>query len=495
MKRITAFLASLRGKLILTYTLVTVLALLALELVLFLTIVFAASVTNTDRSDYLSDVIYLNYPRVARYLQPNATDLKGLQSWVNQTYASGYVSIAPTSWFDSPAAALVRGQPFLAVAPDRTVLAQAPQDSAIPVGNVLVPPSAAGERVLANAFEGTLAPLELYTPLPDGNYWVAVPILQDDFRSPVVGALVMTVAPPPPLILTLLPVIFGTVVVTGIVLLILVAPFGALFGFFMSRGLTRRLTILSAAADAMSEGHFDAVPQDRSGDEIGRLSMRMRRMAERIQALLRSQQELAMLQERNRIARELHDTVKQQNFATLMQLRTARNRMTKEPAAALEALEQAERLVKNSQQELGTLILELRPVALEELGLVNALQDYMVTWSRQSCIAATFDAADCTGLNVERAQTLYRVAQEALANVARHSQATAVHVTVACSAAEVTLTVVDNGVGFDPNAAHGFGLNTMQERLAAAGGSLQVSSILRRGTTCTARIPLGDVHG
>lgn len=494
MNRLVAFFSSLRGKLILTYTIVTVLALLALEILLFLAILFLASVTNSERSDYLSDVIYLNYGTAASFMRPGAEDPNGLQAWVEQTYASGHASSEPLTWLDSPAALFVEGEPFLVVAPDRTVVAGAPQDATGVIGTKFVPPDAASERVLANALKGSFGPLSLYTQLPDGNFWVAVPVAQSDARESILGALVMTITPPPPLILTLLPVILGTVVVTGIVLLILVAPFGALFGFFMSRGLTRRLANLSAAADALSEGHFDVVPQDRSRDEIGVLSERMRRMAERMQALMRSQQELAMLEERNRIARELHDTVKQQNFATLMQIRTARNRIANEPEAAAQAMEEAERLVKTSQQELGTLILELRPVELEEHGLVNALETYVAGWSRQSNIAAAFEAQNCKTLSVEQEQTLYRVAQEALANVARHSRAMSVNVSVVCSPTEIVLTISDNGIGFDTETAQGVGLESMRERMNGLHGTLSVTSAYHQGTTLVARAPLGETH-
>ena len=207
------------------------------------------------------------------------------------------------------------------LSPSRVVLAQYPQTNPSLIGTVYAPPDGASDTTLQHAYNGDFTPLHLSVAQPDGNLWLAVPILQDGVNSPVGGVLVLSVTPPPPSILTFLPVLLGTVLITGILLLLAVAPFGALFGWFMSRGLTRRLALLSTAADAWSEGNFSVLPQDRSGDEISALGMRLRHMAERIQDLLRTQQELAMLEERNRLARELHDTVKQQNFASLMQIR------------------------------------------------------------------------------------------------------------------------------------------------------------------------------
>jgi two-component system, NarL family, sensor histidine kinase LiaS len=487
LKRVRNFLTSLRGRLILTYTLVTVLALLALEVLILLLLVFFFSATNADYSGYISDAIYTLFPRAARYMEPGGQDQRGLQTWLEQVYASRHASSEPIGWFDSPAAILVDDEPLYVLSPQRVVLAQTPQTNSL-IGQTFTPPNRAAEQVLQRALGAEFVPLRLYTTLPDGNLWIAIPIIQGEART-VVGAIVLTIHPPPPLIVTLLPILLVTVIVTGILLLIAVAPFGARFGFFMSRGLTRRLGNLSAAADAWSEGNFSVVPQDPSGDEISVLGTRLRNMADRIQSLLRTQQELAMLQERNRIARELHDTVKQQNFATLMQIRAARNRLASDPSAAAELLQEAERLVKTSQQELGLMITELRPAALDGQGLARALQTYLETWSRQSNIAATFHVQNETRVSAELEQSLYRVAQEALANVARHSQATTVNLLLAYAREHLTLTLTDNGIGFDVNAARGFGLNSMKERLNALGGALSVSSASGQGTTVRAQVP------
>ena len=208
--------------------------------------------------------------------------------------------------------------------------------------------------------------------------------------------MVLSLAAPPPFetavlwpaITSLAPRAAWLVALTAIGLLLAVAPFGALFGLVMSRGLTRRLAALSAAADAWSEGNFQPCRPDTGADEISLLGRRLRRMAERIQTLLQSQQELAALEERNRLARELHDTVKQQSFATLMQVRAARNLLATEPAAAEQHLAEAEQLIKTSQKELGRLIAELRPAALEGQGLADALREYAATWAEHSHIPA-----------------------------------------------------------------------------------------------------------
>jgi NarL family two-component system sensor histidine kinase LiaS len=273
-------------------------------------------------------------------------------------------------------------------------------------------------------------------------------------------------------------------------MLIAVAPFGALFGFLMSRGITRRLKALTLAADAWSEGDFSVQPQDRSKDEISYLGMRLRRMAEHVQALLHTQHELALLEERNRLARELHDTVKQETFATLMQVRAARNLLERDPATARQHLEQAEELIKTSQQELGLMITELRPSALEGQGLAEALSDYLANWSQHARIPAEIQVQNERRLPLDVEQTLFRVAQEALSNVARHSRASVATVRLAFEAGQVTLSIADNGVGFDPDAnGNGFGLQSMRDRMAAIGGSLVVQAVPEGGAAITVSVP------
>jgi HAMP domain-containing protein len=369
------FFQSLRGKLILTYTLVTVLALLVVEVLFLLLALVIFRGTNTDLYPYLQDVVSIQMMASRPYLQPGQVDQAGLQVWLDDTYASGRVSLPPQGWMDSPAATIELADPMYVLSPQGIVLAQTPKDENNLIGRSYSPPDTSEARaILENAKNKMTDPFSLSTKTGNGGYLMAVPILEspqdpqmvaDPETRQLFGILIVTVKPPPPALSTMWPLVLGVVLITGILLLIGVAPFGALFGLIMSRGLTSRLKKLTVAVDAWSEGNFTIQPQDRSKDEISYLGMRMRRMAEHIQSLLQSQHELAMMEERNRLARELHDTVKQQNFATLMQVRAAKNLLEQDPAAASQRLEEAESLIKTSQQELGLMIAELRPSALE----------------------------------------------------------------------------------------------------------------------------------
>jgi NarL family two-component system sensor histidine kinase LiaS len=495
MQRIIRFFQTLRGKLIVTYTLVTVLALLALEVtVLVFGMVFSNGI-KSDRLAYLSDVVSMLPVQARPYLQPGAVDQPGLQRWLQGTYDSGYASPPAQGLMDSPAAAIGKSDPMVVLAPDGTVLAAAPASEKSLVGRRYTPPSsvARSQDILNNALNLQYNPSQVTALKPDGSYLVAVPVAKSIGDKTLVGVIIVTVNAPPSLAAGTWALIAGIVILTGMVLLIGVAPFAALFGFVMSNGLTRRLRALALAADAWSEGNFNLQPpQDRSQDEISYLGKRMRRMAEHIQTLMLTEHELALMEERNRLARELHDTVKQETFATLMQVRAAKNLLERDPAAARECLDEAEELIRSSQQELGLMIAELRPAALDGRGLADALRSFLESWSQHSHIPHEIQVLGEQRLPLEVEQALYRVAQEALSNAARHSRASAVSVRLEFTPDQVSLCIGDNGVGFNPAAAagHGFGLQSMRDRMAAVGGRLRVQAASDNGTAITATAPL-----
>jgi NarL family two-component system sensor histidine kinase LiaS len=269
---------------------------------------------------------------------------------------------------------------------------------------------------------------------------------------------------------------------------------GSVFGFFTARGFTSRLGRVSHAADAWSRGDFSTGIPDSTGDELGALSRRLNAMAEQLRALLNTRQDLAALEERNRIARELHDSVKQQVFAASMQLGAARALITDPASPAAQRLEEAQKLTQQAQNELNALIHQLRPVALEGKGLARALRELASDWSRQTGIDARFEQpAGQVELRAPAAlpqeQALYRIAQEALANVARHSQARSVRIRYTQSGEQAQLVIEDDGQGFDPRSApQGVGLQSMRERVESLGGRLDVQSAPGQGARLTIEI-------
>ncbi|HSR31832.1 MAG TPA: histidine kinase [Anaerolineae bacterium] len=264
---------------------------------------------------------------------------------------------------------------------------------------------------------------------------------------------------------------------------------GTLFGRLTSRGLVRRLESLSSAAEAWGQGNFSVTVRDASPDEIGHLARGMSQMAVQIQVLLQARQDLATLEERNRLARDLHDSVKQQAFATTMTLGAAKTWRERDPEAAWEMIDEAEDLSYEVQQELTSLIHELRPVELEGKGLAAALQEYGARWSRQTGNAFSLALHGECIIPPDVEKALFRLAQEALANVAKHSGAKHADVTLVCTESAITMKVADDGHGFDPEsvADKGLGLRSMRERIEALDGELTVESAPGAGTRLVAR--------
>jgi Signal transduction histidine kinase len=222
--------------------------------------------------------------------------------------------------------------------------------------------------------------------------------------------------------------------------------------------------------------------------EVERERDHNQRLVEELQSAQQKLRDLAVIEERNRLARDLHDSVKQQVFAISMQLGAARALLDKENQAYGPVAE-AERLARQAGAELTTLIRELRPAGLESKTLAEALQEYVTAWSRQNGIAADLKIDHGVSLPLPGDETLFRVTQEALANVARHSNARHVTVELANQDDEIVLRIEDDGVGFDlSQVERGVGLDSMRERLETVGGHLNVSSGTSSGTRIVAAV-------
>lgn len=274
-----------------------------------------------------------------------------------------------------------------------------------------------------------------------------------------------------------------------IVLLTIVV--GTLAGVLISRTLTRRLHTISQAAEAWSRGDFQIAVRDGSRDELGQLGRDLNHMAQQVQALLVSREELAVIEERNRLARDLHDSVKQHVFAGALLVHASRTLAGQDPASAAVYLQQAEDLAEQTQTELVELIRALRPAAIADKGLVAALRDEADEWSRRTGIGVSLRIEGQRETPLDSEEALLRVSQEALANVARHSEATTVEIALRWESAHVVLVVRDDGRGFDPlrTSGEGLGITSMRERLEAIGGTLLIESS-SGGTRIEASAPI-----
>jgi hypothetical protein len=197
--RVITFFQSLRGKLILTYTTVTVLALLALEITILLIVYVFSRGMNTNTPAYLSDVVSVLPPQARPYLQPGKSDLAGLQAWLQSTYDAGYASLPPQRLFDNSAAPIVKTDPMYVISPDETVLAAAPASAKSLLGRKYSLPSnvTRGKDILENALQMDLLPGLVSAIRPGGNYLMAVPVQQSLGEGPLVAVIIVTVKAPP----------------------------------------------------------------------------------------------------------------------------------------------------------------------------------------------------------------------------------------------------------------------------------------------------------
>lgn len=211
--------------------------------------------------------------------------------------------------------------------------------------------------------------------------------------------------------------------------------------------------------------------------------------------LLLQAREAGVAEERGRLAAEIHDTIAQGLAGIITQLQAVSG--TAVPATAREHLDRAADLARHSLGEARRSVRDLAPVGLARDTLPQALRKSVTRFSEQHRVRAGFTlAGEATELHGELSATLLRIAQEALANAARHAAATRVGVTLSFMDGEVALDVRDNGRGFDPllprpwTGTGGFGLDGMRSRAERVAGSLTIESEPGRGTAISTRLPL-----
>ena len=202
--------------------------------------------------------------------------------------------------------------------------------------------------------------------------------------------------------------------------------------------------------------------------------------------------ELSVMQERSRLARDLHDAVTQKLFSIRAHARAAAVLAAREPCdpdRVKAEIEVVGALGAEAHAELRAVIDGLAPPDLQAGGLAESLRRYAVLAGGPHGVPVVFTAACLPPLSEQAEAALYRVAQEALHNALRHADASGISVTLAKTPRQVVLEVTDDGHGFDPAApSSGLGLASMRERAAAAGGKLAIRST-RKGTTVRMTVP------
>lgn len=234
-------------------------------------------------------------------------------------------------------------------------------------------------------------------------------------------------------------------------------------------------------------GAFDADDErvlSSLGDQLG-IAVENSRLHERALAL-------AVVDERNRLARELHDSVTQALFSMGLTVEAARLLLRRDPEATDGQLVQLAARTKEALAEMRALIHSLRPAGMEERGLVPALTRWVERVRRENLLPVELAIEGAPRLGEGEEEELFRIVQEALNNVVKHAAATGVWVTLVTTAEAVTLTIEDDGKGFDlarPGRPDAFGTLGMRERAALLGGLLTLDSRPGEGTRVRVTIP------
>ncbi|MFD7446234.1 GAF domain-containing sensor histidine kinase [Streptomyces sp. NPDC059909] len=205
--------------------------------------------------------------------------------------------------------------------------------------------------------------------------------------------------------------------------------------------------------------------------------------------------ELTIAEERSRLAHELHDAVSQKLFSLRLTAQAAARLVDRDPVRAKGELRQVAALAAEAADELRAAVVELRPAALDEDGLVNTLRTQIQVLDRAHTARVTFDSCGVRALPAAQEEALLRVAQEALHNALRHSGAELVAVSLARRGQGAVLSVTDDGKGFEPRsvrrAGRHLGLVSMRDRASGVGGTLTVESAPGKGTTIEMEVPGG----
>jgi signal transduction histidine kinase len=260
-------------------------------------------------------------------------------------------------------------------------------------------------------------------------------------------------------------------------------------------GTGNEVSIVTSAAPIVQHGEIQGAVVILSDMTEMKAAESARRESEIMQRLVKAQET-----DRHRIARDLHDQLGQRMTALRLKIESLSDESA-DKHALCEAIKDVQASASHIDSDIGFLSWELHPTELEELGVVDALRSYVREWSSRYGIAAEFHVTknenieDETELDPDLQTSLYRIAQEALNNVIKHADAGNVEVLIRDDGNSVCLIIVDDGIGFEPDAQRPqeqTGLTSMQERTKLLNGELEIESSVGTGTTIIARVPVRE---
>jgi two-component system sensor histidine kinase DegS len=212
----------------------------------------------------------------------------------------------------------------------------------------------------------------------------------------------------------------------------------------------------------------------------------------------------AQEEERQRVAREIHDGPAQSMSNIVLKAEICERLVDSEPEKAKEELKTLKSVVRETLRDVRKIIYDLRPMSLDDLGLIPTLQRYLETYQEESKITVSFNTrGNCEQLRPVVSLTVFRLVQEAINNIKKHAHADKVTINLEFMEKELKLYILDNGVGFDigslktsgENINGGFGLISMRERVELLDGKFEIDSTIGNGTRLNITVPLIPEEG
>ena len=332
-----------------------------------------------------------------------------------------------------------------------------------------------------------------YAPLPNLNWSlsIVVPLNEVTAKSQEVSSAIQQNGSA---------TVRNTLLVTGIFFLI-----AGFFSVLLSlRFITGPIMQMMNGVRSITAGNLDVSVPVIANDELGELATSFNQMTSELKhrthelsqtsaelQVKEAQLKVATLEERQRLARELHDSVSQALYGIALGARTAQTQLERDPAKLAEPLDYILSLAEAGLSEMRALIFELRPESLQNEGLVAALTKQADAIHARHKITVATDFGEEPDISLDAKEALYRIAQEAMQNIAKHAHATKVELSMQNKNGSLLLEIRDNGKGFD--ASHEFpghlGMKSMPERAAQIGGEFHIQSQPGTGTVITVTIP------
>ncbi|WP_128894583.1 sensor histidine kinase [Longirhabdus pacifica] len=281
---------------------------------------------------------------------------------------------------------------------------------------------------------------------------------------------------------------------------------GLILGYWQSYRIKSRLDKLSDALYYLEKGNFNREFPELGTDEIGKLTDQITKISDKWKEQVESLQRLstnnaqlaeqarvtAIMEERQRLARELHDAVSQQLFAISMTATATSRTISKDVDRATAQVSLIEEMASVAQSEMRALLLHLRPVHLEGKNLAEGLMELIKELKSKVPISIECEMDYAIQFSKGVENHLFRIVQEAFSNTLRHSKADKMEVRLYPRDDVVRLLIMDNGIGFqlDDEKVGSYGISSMKERVNEIGGHFEIITAVGKGTKIDIRIPI-----